>query len=224
MVDAQTPGRRKVLCVVTAVPPEVGMGTIRIERILYWIQQNGWSPVVLAIAGSPPRQTPPWWRNDEVPVQRAVPFRIERLLGSGESRPPRVPSGAGANRTMRFGTARARLRRGLANLAYDWVYVPDNKIFGVGPAIKLGRNLIKQFQPDVMWSSSPALSAQMVARELKKEFRLPWLAEFRDLLYPDPGVFARDLSWWKINRSNKIEKSVVQSADRFVSTALGITM
>ena len=219
---SSTGSKKTVLCVVTAVPPEVSSGTIRVERVLYWIQQNGWSPVVLAIAGPPPCQSPPWWRNDGVPVQRAIPFRIEHLLGRGESSPPTVPSDTGANRATRFATARARLRRGLANLASDWVYVPDNKVFGVGPAIKLGRKLIEQFQPDVMWSSSPALSAQMVARELKKEFRLPWLAEFRDLLYPDPGVLTRDLSWWKKNRSNKIEKSIVQSADRFALVSDGL--
>lgn len=47
-------------------------------------------------------------------------------------------------------------------------------------AILKGRKLIKQYQPDVIWSSSPTPSTHCIANHLSKKFNIPWVADYRD--------------------------------------------
>lgn len=57
---------------------------------------------------------------------------------------------------------------------------PDSKKGWVRPAVNLGRTLIENYRYDAIISTSPPISAHLIARKLAGEFRLPWLADFRD--------------------------------------------
>jgi len=46
--------------------------------------------------------------------------------------------------------------------------------------IHKGKRLIKEYQPDVIWSSSPIPSTHYIANKLSKKFNLPWVADYRD--------------------------------------------
>ena len=221
MAKAHAKNQKKVLCIVTAVPPEVGMGTIRVERVLWWLAQYGWEPVVLAIADPSPPDPYPWWRNGAARIERVQPFRLERLLHRQPPWTPFTSGGGRASHSPNHSTIAGWLRRTLSDIAYDWVYVPDRKVFGIRPAITLGRKLVTEERPCALWSSSPSLSAQVVARALSEQYELPWLAEIRDILYTDPVVHGRRLSWWRQKRSIRIETSVARSADGIVLVSHG---
>lgn len=57
---------------------------------------------------------------------------------------------------------------------------PDSKKGWVRPAVNLGRTLIENYRYDAIISTSPPISAHLIARKLAGEFKLPWLADFRD--------------------------------------------
>ncbi|MDH4157083.1 MAG: glycosyltransferase [candidate division Zixibacteria bacterium] len=59
-------------------------------------------------------------------------------------------------------------------------FFPDSKVGWVKPAVKLGRTLAGNRGYDVIVSTSPPVSAHLVARRLSADFRLPWVADFRD--------------------------------------------
>lgn len=57
---------------------------------------------------------------------------------------------------------------------------PDSKKGWIRPAIKLGRTLIENYRYDAIISTSPPISAHMIAKKLASEFGLRWIADFRD--------------------------------------------
>jgi len=59
-------------------------------------------------------------------------------------------------------------------------FFPDSKVGWVKPAVKLGRTLLTNRSYDLIMSTSPPVSAHLVARKLSKEFNVPWVADFRD--------------------------------------------
>lgn len=57
---------------------------------------------------------------------------------------------------------------------------PDSKRGWVRPATKLGRTLVENYRYRAIISTSPPISAHLVAMTLAREFKLPWIADFRD--------------------------------------------
>ena len=59
-------------------------------------------------------------------------------------------------------------------------FFPDPKIGWVRPAERLGRQLLANQEYDVILSTSPPISCHLVARQLARESKIPWIADFRD--------------------------------------------
>jgi len=58
---------------------------------------------------------------------------------------------------------------------------PDSKRGWIRPAVRLGRKLIKEQRYDLLLSTSPPISAHVVASKLAAETGVKWVADFRDL-------------------------------------------
>jgi glycosyltransferase involved in cell wall biosynthesis len=64
---------------------------------------------------------------------------------------------------------------------YQMIFAyPDTEKTWGKPALKTGRRVLHQEQFDAILSSSPFPTTHIVAAELKKEFGLGWIADFRD--------------------------------------------
>ncbi len=59
-------------------------------------------------------------------------------------------------------------------------FFPDSKAGWIGPAVKLGKKLLENHQFDLILSTSPPISAHVIANELAKSSNIPWVADFRD--------------------------------------------
>ena len=59
-------------------------------------------------------------------------------------------------------------------------YFPEPKVGWVKPAVRLGRVLANNRHYDCILSTSPPISSHLVGQKLSKEFKLPWIADFRD--------------------------------------------
>lgn len=59
-------------------------------------------------------------------------------------------------------------------------FFPDSKIGWVKPALRLGRTIAENNRYDALISTSPPVSAHLIAEQLSLEFNIPWLADFRD--------------------------------------------
>lgn len=59
-------------------------------------------------------------------------------------------------------------------------FFPDGKAGWIRPAIRLGKKLIKSSNYDLILSTSPPISAHVIAKELSQVSGIPWVADFRD--------------------------------------------
>jgi len=59
-------------------------------------------------------------------------------------------------------------------------FFPDSKVGWVKPAIRRGQKLIGKNSYDLILSSSPPVSAHLVAKELSERNKISWIADWRD--------------------------------------------
>jgi glycosyltransferase involved in cell wall biosynthesis len=82
------------------------------------------------------------------------------------------------------------------------------------PALREATRLIREERIAALLSSGPPWTAHLIARRLRKKYRLPWLADFRD-----PWTQSRTPeqlpSWWKRLRQ-RLEASCIRWADLVV--------
>ena len=105
-------------------------------------------------------------------------------------------------------------------------FFPDSKVGWVKPAVRLGRTLIANNDYDLILSTSPPMSAHLVAKQLARESRLPWVADFRDFWtsYPLEDTFAADRSRSKAQlllEAIKSEAAVLTTVNESIADYLG---
>lgn len=80
-----------------------------------------------------------------------------------------------------------------------------------------GKRLIREFQPDILWSTYPIATAHMIGMGLKRRFGLPWIAECQDPMtlegYPSNALHRRT--------ATAVERRMVERSDRLVFVTQG---
>jgi Glycosyl transferase 4-like domain len=79
-------------------------------------------------------------------------------------------------------------RLGVADLYRQMVRFPDRYRSWIAPAVRLGLSWQNDWKADVIYSSGPPHSGQVVASRLASHFGIPWIAEQRDLWIGNPYI------------------------------------
>ena len=66
-------------------------------------------------------------------------------------------------------------------------------------AVRQGLRMIRQYRPQVIWSTYPIATAHVIGAELQRRSGLPWVADFRDPMAQD-GYPADPLTWQAYRR------------------------
>lgn len=181
---------KRVLMVAYHFPPLAGSsGVQRTLRFVQHLPALGWQPLVLTANA------------------RAYERTAEDLLHD-------VPAGTVVRRAFALDAARhlSIARRHIGATAR-----PDRWMSWKFDAVRQGLKLIREFKPQVIWSTFPLPTAHVIARALHQRSGLPWIADFRDPMaqegYPtDPQL------WTQFDR---IERETVTDAARSVFTTPG---
>ena len=220
--------RPRALVVAYDFPPHAAIGTMRTLRVVRLLSARGWDTTVLT---SDPAHFRPSTPNDpalltQVPagvtVLRAGPLRMqEGLLRLLRRRPaPSAPQpnrqDGGSGRTPAPAGAFTRVKN-VVNAAFS---IPDQEVGWVLPALWSGlRYRFQSGAPDVIYSSAPPWTGQLVAYGLKLLLRRPWVADFRDPWSRAP--WRGDRFRFAIRAAAFLERRVVARADRIVFVAKG---
>lgn len=221
----------RVLVVAHSFPPMAVMGTMRTLRLVRYLAQSGCETTVLASHPST------YW--PETPVDQALSERvplsvriirvrawrwatmlktwIRRRLRAGSGRRPKGAQNGG-NQVAR--PVPPRLPPVLARL--KWLMdgatgVPDRENAWFVPAIL--RALFACGRPDVIYSSSPPWTGQLVALALASFWRCPWVADFRDPWSRAPWREDRPPFVMRVN--GWLERRVVRRADAVLFATRG---
>ena len=141
---------KKVLIITYHFPPEGGAPVQRITKFVKYLPESGYQPYVLT-ARHRIRTVDPSLLRD-VPDQ--IPVYKARDWGS---------------------YAPYEIRK-----LFKRFFQPDNSVFWMKGAIKLGIQLVREHGIDVIFSTSPPHSVQLAAKAIAQTSGRPWIADFRD--------------------------------------------
>ena len=132
-------------------PPSNGASVPRIESFYRYLKQWGWRVVVLT----------------------ASPQAYERINSNYKD----------SSDDLVFRTFTLDVPRHLSIKGKYWAAMERPDRWGltwIPSALFTARKLIKKYQPDAIWSSSPIPSTHYIANYLSQKHQLPWVADYRD--------------------------------------------
>ena len=187
---------RRALVIAYNFPPDATIGTMRSLRLIRRLREGGWDVTVLAghpetylsgtaVEPSLERRIPAGVRVLRVrafrPFDAAERFVRRSRFDSRKAQPS--PDGGlpvvSADKPARSPVTRSVIAaRDLVEAVLD---IPDKESGWIAPAVLRGlQHVLRHGRPDVIYSSAPPWSAQVVGLLLASACRRPWAADFRD--------------------------------------------
>ncbi len=202
---------KKVLVVTYYWPPSGGPGVQRVLKFVKHLPRLGWKPIVLTVEnGEYPALDPGLARDipSECDVHRTIAWEPGALYRrfTGQTPRERIPVQAPSQEGGGW-------RRRVASWVRLNLFVPDAKVGWIPGAVRRGRQLIARERPDLIFSSSPPSTVQLIAHRLARAGGIPWVADYRD---PWTRVFSYDRvdrARWARRRDERLEQRTVRAAD-----------
>ena len=175
---------RNVLIIAYAFPPIAYAGVFRSLRFSKYLPAYDWKPLILTIKEYPDLDND-HALLDQLPKEAKV-FRTAtvdpiRWLKARQKKTKKIVLGGtlAENKTGKI-LRKNNLVSIFKTLVLRTVSFPDHMIFWIPFAVFKGIQIILKEKPEIIYSSSPPHSSQLVALILSKLFRIPWVADFRD--------------------------------------------
>jgi len=204
-------------------PPLATSGTYRTLKFVKYLRRFGWEPVVLTV-----KRGFCWEGNNEalleeipdgVKVFRTHSFEpvniFRKYMGRGSmfQRNTKVSIGIGKPITPRlFNKMKTFVVRFLT-----WFSIPDEIVGWLPFAVIKGLMLVKHEKVDIIYTTSPPYTGQMVGYLIKKFTGLPWIADFRDPWTQNMDSFDEKRGW-RNRLAELMERSVLTTADKIITT------
>lgn len=210
---------RKLLFLAFDFPPTSEVGSHRAARLCRYLPAHGVEPIVLT--ADPAAYM---FRDDTVPIPEGVQVirtpvadtllsRYSKWKGradaGGSSSPPSGAASAGGAVGIAAGKKGA-LRRHLLTI----LQTPDPYWGWYRPALHAARQILDGEDISAILSTGPPWISHLVARTLRKQYNLPWIADYRD-----PWAYSTSavkLPFWRRAIDRRLEASCMRHAHRVV--------
>jgi hypothetical protein len=209
---------KRVLIIAYYWPPSAGSGVQRWLKFVKYLPQFNWQPVVYT-PDSPDFDIQDESLKKDIPEEAEIlktkiwePYSIHKqLLGNGSSE---KGSTAGIVKN-----SKSSISAKVANWIRGNFFIPDPKIFWVKPSVKYLRSYLAKNPVDIIISTGTPHSMHLIAKEIAKEYKLPWIADFRDPWSKLDMLKSYNISKSNFKRYERLEKSVLSNADLCVTTS-----
>jgi glycosyltransferase involved in cell wall biosynthesis len=200
-----------VLFITYHYPPTTEVGAMRVARLCRYLPEHDIVPIVLTVdAGCYEHQDASIQVPSGIQVERTHVLRTPLDFYAQRKRNQKGREASHDAETVRDGRARfVFARRQILAL----LQAPDPFCSWYPPAIRKGREIIKDRNISAIISSGPPWTCHLIARHLKKKFGLPWIADFRDPWMADPWRWIADLPSWRDRLDHFMESSCLNHAD-----------
>lgn len=208
---------RRVIIFTYYWPPSGGAGVQRWLKFVKYLPAAGWQATVVVPKGaSYPILDEALWAEVspdldvvEVPIVEPIAL-LEGLRGKKEA-----PT---------MGASSGKERASLAQRMIQWmrgnVFIPDPRVWWVGPATRKAKKLLRERSFDAMVSTGPPHSVHLIARNIKRTHpELPWVADFRDPWSDMDYLEDFRLTRWARARHRSLEAEVVRMSDELIVTS-----
>ncbi|ODV12723.1 MAG: glycosyltransferase [Rubrivivax sp. SCN 70-15] len=181
---------KRLLLIAYHFPPLAGSSGIqRTLRFVQHLPKFGWEPIVLTVH---PRA-----------------YELTRDDLNGEVSTGTIVRRAFALDAARHLSVKGRYVAGAAR--------PDRWMSWRFDGVRQGMKLIRDLEPQVIWSTYPIATAHVIGADLHAKTGLPWIADFRDPMAQD-GYPADPATW---RQYADIERTALLNAARSVFTTPG---
>ncbi len=212
---------KKVLIITYYWIPSGGPGIQRLIKFLPHFPRLGWQPIVLtvekgdypAIDESLAQKIPPECKVYKTPVWE--PYHLYRKL-TGKSRDEKIPT------YVLNPSEEDSFKEKLAKWVRAKLFIPDARIGWLPHAVHRGIKIIGEENIDLIFSSSPPHTVQLIARRLTNKTGIKWVADFRDP-WSEAFWVAELQKEGLVKKLNlAMEKSVLRRADAVVTVTPAI--
>lgn len=200
----------KILLISYYFPPYNTVGAVRPGKLARYLQKKGHTVVVISA------QKPPFPLG--LPLE-ITPEHVHEVHGMSANAPIYWLLGGYKKTTttgfQEIGKNRPWLRQ-LGKLYKTLFHWPDAESAWGKAAITQGNKLLANNDFDLIYVSAPSFSALKAGRKLASTYKLPWIAEYRDLwsdnhAYPHPA--------WRRIFERHWEKNLMRSASALVTVS-----
>jgi glycosyltransferase involved in cell wall biosynthesis len=187
----------KVLIVSFAFPPSNVIGAVRVGKFARYLDRLGHDVRVLTTDLVEDRSLPLEISQDRVIYteyreRRHWMDRVVRLL-RGRAAPP--AEGRHGDAPPQDRPPPTSLWQTFRRHYFGLVHIPDMRADWVRTAIPAGRQLISEWKPEIIFASAPPNTGLIIASRLARTYKIPWVADFRDLWVDNP--YYSEPSWRK---------------------------
>ncbi|NTV83915.1 MAG: glycosyltransferase family 4 protein, partial [Bacteroidales bacterium] len=203
---------KKILIITYYWPPSGGGGVMRWLKFVKYLPEMGWRPVVFT-PENPDASTTDKSLLTEVPPEAIVlklpiwePYEIYRKL-TGKPKETKFKAGYISEASSKGWKDK------ISVFIRGNMMIPDPRKFWVKPAIKFLVNYLKDHPVDMIVSTGPPHSMHLIAMELNRRLKIPWLADFRDPWTHIDFYGKLRLTGWADRKHKSLEKKVLRSAD-----------
>jgi len=161
---------KKVLIIAYHFPPRPSVASLRIQGLAKYLPEYGWEPTIIT-AKLPGKPDP---RYHVIETQDSdILLEWKRRFGLSADKTFREQLGqTGKNDTI------VDL---LLQFAKEILAYPDYNKKWYSYVMPTARELLKTGEYEAILSSAGPYTSHIIAHDLKKEFGIPWIADFRDL-------------------------------------------
>jgi hypothetical protein len=168
----------KVLIITYHFPPRPTVASLRPLGLAKYLPEFGWQAVILTAAL--PARPDPQFEVVETPRRDSTVLSLGRRLFNLDTEQNLMAQTAQLKKKLRIRSEKSPLDVLLAAVGEVTAY-PDPEKGWRRFAFEAGGAMLRQQDIKAMISTSPPATAHLVAKTLKDEFKVPWIADFRDL-------------------------------------------
>lgn len=177
----------KVLMITYVFPPMAYVGAHRTIRFCKYLPHHNWTPYVLTIKEAEDID------NDyellkripkQVHIYRTRTIDLWRIWNKHKKKKNKSKiqpiTSADLQDTKKTQIKKLNLLKKVKFLLWEIIMIPDHMVFWIPFAFFKGIRIIKKEKCDLIYTSTPPHSAQIIGFLLAKLCKTPWVADFRD--------------------------------------------
>lgn len=191
----------KVLVISYYFPPMGLSGVQRTLKFTKYFKDYNWEPTVLTTSDIG------YYAHDKSLLKEVEDVNIVRV-GGGD-----INSFLKKNGTIKI--PREKIRKLFSYLSSTF-FIPDNKVGWSKKALVKAREILTKEKFDIIYVTAPPFSSVNMAVELKKEFEIPLVIDYRDLWFESYFSFYPTLFHKSMNK--KMEYNALKKADKITVT------
>lgn len=208
---------KRVLIIAYYWPPSAGSGVQRWLKFSKYLPKYDWQPVIYT------PENPDFSLKDEgllneVAAEAEIlktpiwePYQLGRKLFGGKKE--------SSNSTGIVVKKGGGVKQYLANWVRGNIFVPDPKVYWRKPSVKFLEEYLKKNPVDVIISTGTPHSMHLIALDLSKKLKLPWIADFRDPWSELDMLKSYHILPFRMKKYKSLEKEVISTANISLTTS-----